>query len=91
VSATKLQNTILSVVRSNPWNTASGILIVMYGLIILLTFHDYGITSDETHHVKYGADIAQWYLSEFEDQALFALALHWAALQLDLLPHYFYS
>ncbi len=69
--ATKFRTTGFSFTQIDPWNAASGILIVMYGLIVLSTFHDYGITSDEAHHVKYGADIAQWYLSEFEYQALF--------------------
>lgn len=69
--AAKSQNASFSFRQIDPWNFASGALIGMYGLIIFFTFHDYGITSDETHHVKYGADIWQWYLSKFEDQALF--------------------
>ncbi len=55
----------------NIWQIAFGLVMVLYSIIILITFQNYGITSDETHHVKYGADIVRWYTSGFQDRALF--------------------
>jgi len=52
-------------------------LILLYTVLILFTFRDYGITSDETHHVRYGEQIVQWYMSGFEDQALFQTKNTW--------------
>lgn len=62
---------INTLTKTNPWHIASGVLFAIYAIIVLSTFQSYGITSDETHHVKYGADIVRWYTSGFEDQALF--------------------
>ncbi|MGA1195306.1 MAG: tetratricopeptide repeat protein [Candidatus Latescibacterota bacterium] len=52
-------------------------LILFYALLILYTFRDYGITSDETHHVKYGEQIVRWYVSGFKDEALFQTKNTW--------------
>lgn len=52
-------------------------LILLYATLIIFTFRDYGITSDETHHIKYGEQIVNWYTSGFEDQALFQTKNTW--------------
>ena len=52
-------------------------LLLLYAILILFTFRDYGITSDETHHVKYGEQIIKWYTSGFEDQSVFQTQNTW--------------
>jgi tetratricopeptide (TPR) repeat protein len=52
-------------------------LIALQSILILFTFRDYGITSDETHHIKYGEQIVRWYTSGFKDQALFQTENTW--------------
>jgi len=46
-------------------------LIAVYGIVILLTFSQYGITTDEPLHVVYGENIWRWYTSFFRDQTVF--------------------
>lgn len=52
-------------------------LIALQSVLILFTFRDYGITSDETHHIKYGEQIVRWYTSGFQDQAIFQTTNTW--------------
>jgi tetratricopeptide (TPR) repeat protein len=59
------------------FQVAFGSLIALYALLILFTFRDYGITSDETHHIMYGEQIFRWYSSGFEDQAIFQTTNTW--------------
>jgi tetratricopeptide (TPR) repeat protein len=59
------------------FQVAFGCLIVLYAILILFTFRDYGITSDETHHIKYGEQIVRWYMSGFEDQTIFQTENTW--------------
>ena len=47
------------------------VLIAVYGVVILLTFSHYGITTDEPLHVAYGENIWRWYTSFFRDQNVF--------------------
>jgi len=56
---------------------AFGCLILLQTILILFTFREYGITSDETHHVKYGKQIVDWYISGFADQGLFQTKNTW--------------
>ncbi|MCZ6636210.1 MAG: tetratricopeptide repeat protein [bacterium] len=52
-------------------------LIAVLGAVILLTFTQYGVTSDEALHVSYGEDIVTWYWSGFEDHSVFEYKNTW--------------
>lgn len=52
-------------------------LIAFYGFVVLLTFSEYGITTDEPLHVTYGEHIAQWYGSLFRDHTIFTASNLW--------------
>ena len=45
------------------WQALSYALLSTYGLLILFTFPDYGLTIDEPPLLEYGENILQWYLS----------------------------
>ncbi|MCZ6635420.1 MAG: tetratricopeptide repeat protein [bacterium] len=59
----------------SPWPIR--LVLGLYGLLILLTFQDYGITSDEPSHVRYGTDILLWYTSFFQDRSVFQSRNTW--------------
>jgi len=52
-------------------------LIALYTGIVLMTFSEYGITTDEPLHVTYGEHIAQWYSSFFRDHTVFTATNLW--------------
>jgi tetratricopeptide (TPR) repeat protein len=56
---------------------AFGCLVLLHVVLILLSFRDYGMTSDEAHHIRYGEQIVRWYTSGFEDKALFQTHNTW--------------
>src|SRR4051812_44797850 len=45
------------------WDRLYAIGLLAAGVVVLLTFADYGITWDEPLHVEYGARTLNWYLS----------------------------
>ncbi len=51
------------------WRRLSYALIIMVGLIMLVTFRDYGITGDEPFHVTHGKAVIAWYASFFQDRS----------------------
>jgi len=51
--------------RLERWTFYSTVLLGGYGLVILTTFFDYGVTVDEPPLLHYGNDIVQWYKSRF--------------------------
>ena len=53
------------------WQTAFGVLISFCTLLVLTTFDEYGISSDEHLTVAYGKAIYNWYVSGFQDQSVF--------------------
>lgn len=56
---------------SHRWDLAACGLLGGLLLLVLLTFDDYGITWDETWHMRYGDAVLAWYRSGFSDtQAL---------------------
>ncbi len=55
---------------SQSWRTLSGFLVLFYGVVILCTFLDYGITWDEYLQSTYGDYIIRWYTSSFHDQSV---------------------
>ena len=59
------------------WQGLFYLHILIYGLVILLTFTEYGITSDESAHVEYGEAILQWYGSLFQDRTVFESKNTW--------------
>lgn len=59
------------------WTVLSWILIFIYGVVILWTFRDYGITWDEYSQSTYGEYIIRWYISLFHDPAV----LHYKNLE----------
>ena len=61
--------------NTSPWPIC--VVLGLYSLIILLTFQDYGITSDEPSHIQYGADILRWYSSLFQDRSVFQSRNTW--------------
>ena len=64
-------------VGSRVWQRAFIVLIMFLGTVILLTFPQYGITSDEASHMSYGEDIVTWYWSGFEDHSVFEYKNTW--------------
>lgn len=52
-------------------------LLCIYGLVIVLTFWDYGITVDEGQHVLYGKSVVDWYLTGFKDRWMFTWVDVW--------------
>lgn len=63
--------------RFERWAFYSFLLLFSYGLVILATFLDYGITVDEPPLYYYGADIIQWYKSGFTYQPIFETRNTW--------------
>ncbi|MDP6042424.1 MAG: glycosyltransferase family 39 protein [Candidatus Latescibacteria bacterium] len=63
--------------ESGIWPRLWQVLLWGYGVVIFLTFHEYGVTSDEHHHVKYGADIFHWYFSLFQNHTVFQSVNTW--------------
>ncbi|MCZ6633399.1 MAG: glycosyltransferase family 39 protein, partial [bacterium] len=59
------------------WKTAFYLLILVYGLVILLTFQNYGFTADEQSHTRYGEALLKWYTSGFQNQDVFASKNTW--------------
>jgi len=59
-----------------PSRCIAGILFV-YGVVILVTFRDYGINPDEENHLHYGFSVINWYLSGFEDRRMFSTTNTW--------------
>ena len=51
----------------NVWRVAFYALMVVYGLVVVLTFREYGITSDEPTHERFGKIALQWYLGEVDE------------------------
>ena len=64
-------------VGSRVWQRAFIVLIMFLGTVILLTFPQYGITSDEASHMSYGEDIVTWYWSGFKDHSVFEYKNTW--------------
>lgn len=62
---------------SKGWQRLFYVLIALYGVIVLMTFSQYGITTDEPLHVMYGEHIAQWYGSLFRDHTVFTASNLW--------------
>ena len=52
-----------------------GIILILlaYGLIICLTFREYGITNDEPSHIEYGKALVRWYASLGQDDRVLDL------------------
>ena len=53
------------------------LLLAAYGLVILATFTDYGITTDEGHHVEYGHSVVRWYASVGRERWVFSWSDVW--------------
>ena len=58
------------------WNSAALALLGLMILLVVCTFHDYGVTWDEDVHNWYGVFVMDYYLSAFVDTR----ALHWQDL-----------
>src|SRR5437763_9515770 len=58
------------------WNALAAALLAAAGILVLVTFADYGVTWDEDVHNWYGVFVLNYYLSLFLDQR----ALHWLNL-----------
>jgi hypothetical protein len=56
---------------SRVYDQTCGILLAGVVLLVLLTFHDYGISNDEEVQHRYGELIVAYYASGFEDRAVF--------------------
>ena len=59
------------------WCKLAWALFASYGLLILFTYTEYGITNDEVSHAKYGLDITRWYTSLFQNTEVFNSANTW--------------
>lgn len=62
--------------RLMPWQGCC-LLLLVYGSVIVATFADYGITTDERHHVEYGYSVVRWYASAFQERWLFSWVDVW--------------
>ncbi|HVJ56003.1 MAG TPA: glycosyltransferase family 39 protein [Aliidongia sp.] len=58
------------------WDRAALGLFLLTTLLVIFTFHDYGVTWDEDVHNWYGVFVLDYYLSAFKDSR----ALHWLDL-----------
>ena len=52
----------------NNWRKLSYALIIFVGVIMAITFRDYGVGADEGHHFLHGEAVISWYTSFFQDQ-----------------------
>ncbi len=52
------------------WETATGILLAAFALLIVFTFRTYGVTVDERHSNLNGRYFIDWYASGFHDRAI---------------------
>jgi hypothetical protein len=58
------------------WDGAALVFLALLLLLVVFTFHDYGVTWDEDVHNWYGVFVLDYYLSAFVDSR----ALHWQDL-----------
>jgi hypothetical protein len=58
------------------WDGAAFALLALLILLVIFTFHDYGVTWDEDVHNWYGVFVMDYYLSAFVDNR----AMHWQDL-----------
>jgi hypothetical protein len=54
-----------------PYHILLSALLLVYGILIVITFRDYGITPDETGHVHYGRSVVHWYTTFFAERGIF--------------------
>lgn len=59
------------------WSFYTYILLSVHGFIVLATFLDYGLTTDEPPLLNYGLDILRWYKSGFTYQPIFETTNTW--------------
>ncbi|MBT3605036.1 MAG: hypothetical protein HN521_18400, partial [Candidatus Latescibacteria bacterium] len=59
------------------WSFYTYILLSVHGFMILATFLDYGLTTDEPPLLNYGLDILRWYKSGFTYQPIFETTNTW--------------
>jgi hypothetical protein len=52
------------------WETATGILLAAFAVLIVFTFRSYGVTVDERHSNLNGRYFIDWYASGFHDRAI---------------------
>ncbi|MCZ6635722.1 MAG: tetratricopeptide repeat protein [bacterium] len=68
---------VLGKYRLMPWQGCFLLLLLIYAVVILATFTDYGITTDEGHHIEYGYSVVRWYASVFQERWVFSWADVW--------------
>lgn len=51
------------------WRALSYALMIFVGIIMAVTFRDYGVGSDEGHHFLHGKAVIAWYTSFFKDRS----------------------
>jgi len=61
---------VSSLRRRDGWETATGIALAVFALLIVVTFHDYGVTVDEKHAHTNGQYFIDWYTSGFTDRTI---------------------
>lgn len=54
-----------------PHQIVFAIILLIYGIVIITTFGDYGITPDETGHIRYGESVVYWYTTFFAERSVF--------------------
>jgi hypothetical protein len=57
----------LSTPNARPWDGLALVLFAVTGVLVVLTFQDYGVTWDEPAHRWYGELVLDYYLSGFTD------------------------
>src|SRR5579885_93955 len=77
---------IVTVANERVWDKLSIATLVVTGVLVLLTFRDYGVTWDSDLHNLYGVRALDYYLSRFTDtQALTLPDLHYYGALFDLI------
>jgi tetratricopeptide (TPR) repeat protein len=59
------------------WQRAFYGIMALYGCVVLFSFSQYGVTTDEPLHVLYGEHIGLWYGSLFRDHTVFLASNLW--------------
>ncbi|MFN2602967.1 MAG: ArnT family glycosyltransferase, partial [Gemmatimonadaceae bacterium] len=56
--------------RRSAWEIATGVLLVAFAILSLLTFRSYGVTVDEAVSIENGRYFINWYASGFRDHTI---------------------
>lgn len=73
----RLRFSLTGIVSILTERTVFKVLLLVYGLAILFTFKEYGITPDEEAHIHYGNSVINWYTSLFQERRILSWTNTW--------------